>query len=168
MFGKERTENEGIQNSRRRAVVKNIKWKEIQGVIAILFMVSFLGITGCNKTTEVVDTPVSTEEDSQSAVVVTEIIWGESGSGPEEKRSFEVIKVGDIISDTIFGTIKVVEVTKEELVLGFEGGFAKYKDTGSISLLDDPLTEFRLGRGDTVKLGSQTMDAGVIVTVTFN
>ena len=146
----------------------------------MLFVLSLLGIAGCSKPTEegnLSDTGVTATTGEESIGViedeylldleVTETIWGGGAKIVGEERGFDEIKVGDIISDTLFGTIKVTKVTKEELVLGFEGAFVERGDTG-INLRAEPLTEFSLQEGDTVRFSSQSMDAGVTVTVTFH
>lgn len=139
--------------------------KSIKLAITLLFLVSIFGIIGCNKTVD--DIVTGTKESGSLSLEVSEIIWGDTGFVKEEKKTVEVTEVGELISDTSYGTIKVTEVTQEEIIFEFEGSFVVKGDSG-INLSAEPLTEFELVRGQTVKFASQTMDAGVTVTVTFN
>ena len=108
------------------------------------------------------------ESKSIETFVITESVWGNPNKDSSDKYyTYENLNVDDLISDTVFGKIKVIEVSEDYITLGFEGGFVERKGDG-INLLAEPLTEFKVTHGQTVKFASQTMDAGVTVTFTFN
>ena len=145
-------------------------------VMAIMLLTLLFCIFGCagEKVVNVLEENKEPEYISESksieTFVITESVWGYPNKDSSDKYyTYENLNVDDLISDTVFGKIKVIEVSEDYITLGFEGGFVERKGKGDgINLSAEPLTEFKVTHGQTVMFASQTMDAGVTVTFTFN
>ena len=114
---------------------------------------------------------ILTDEDKKSTIILIEDAWTDwrLEQTPEKKHNFDTIEEGTIIYETNFGIIKVKRITSDKLVLSIEDGDFVESDTkGGIDLTAKPIRSFTLRHGEMIELHSQTMDAGVVLTVIFN
>ena len=81
--------------------------------------------------------------------------------------TFENIKEGTVIYESLFGTVRVAKMTDDSVQLTLENAcFVEPNEDGrSIDLSADPLESITVRRGEEKVLASQSMDAGVWLTV---
>ena len=76
-------------------------------------------------------------------------------------------KAGDEVYNGFSSTITVKSVTDDEIEFELTGCLVEANSNGSVNLNKDPLTKLTLKKGDKIKLASQTMDAGVKITLEY-
>ncbi len=144
-------------------------------ISAVVFIITImLYVSGCTSE-EVVMTQGETmgpyyvaESDGSETFVIKQTTWGVKKESVQTRDyGYNNLAVGDVISGTSYGEIKVSDVTDEYITLEFSGEFVERSDNG-YDLKEETLTKYTVSKGESVKFASKTMSAGVNVTVTYN
>ena len=146
--------------------------KQVKVFILCLLTVTLL--TGCSiemtpkqKVTEQVSgTEYSGLKDS--GLIVKTKNWYSTGSGKESTVTFSEPKSGDEIYNGFESVITVKSVSEDKIVLSIDGCLVEPNEDGSINMNKKPLEIATLNKGQSIELKSQTMDAGVKLTINYN
>ena len=66
-----------------------------------------------------------------------------------------------------YGEVSVQSADSQHIVLKIDGNWIEPKEDGSISLLDKGLKSIDVPIGESVKIATQTMDAGATLTISY-
>ena len=93
--------------------------------------------------------------------------YNDLGESVDNINTYENLKAGDEVYRSAYGVIKVKSVNAERIVLKIDGYFVEPNEDGSINLSAHSLKKITIQRGESIKLNSQTMDAGVKLTIKY-
>ena len=124
------------------------------GIAALVFFSMFL--SGCAGSKEV---------NKKLSVQVTD--WHEMGSTHYDPEIFTPLKKGDVVYESLHAIITVKSVNEERIVLKVDGGMVEPNPDGTIDLNKEPIGTVTLSSGQSIELDSQSMSAGVNVTISF-
>ena len=139
-----------------------------------LIILAALLLLGCAGGAKTVDAPKPQDDPAADCgaapvLTLTEQYWtGWQKEQPEPTvYTFENIKEGTVIYESLFGTVRVAKVTDDSVQLTLENAcFVEPNQDGrGINLMADPLESITVRRGEEKVLASQSMDAGVWLTV---
>ncbi len=77
------------------------------------------------------------------------------------------LNVGDELYSGFHSVVTVKSVDEEKIVLSLDGCLIEPNPNGTINLRAEPLKEITLEKGEDIILASQTMDAGVTLTISY-
>ena len=154
-------------------------------LIGILGMTCVLGmlLCGCSGNTAGVTEEKPSAESTDYILVVETTTWGygkvvigggeigktEVGiSSDTDVTTFDNISEGDIIFDKFSTFLKVKSVSEDKVVLSSGGILVEKNSDGTINLSAKAPDSFTIKSGESIKLATQTMDAGATVTITYN
>ena len=93
--------------------------------------------------------------------------WSELGGEDADPVVFSPVLKGDELYSGFSSVITVKNANEDRVVLAIDGCLVEPNDDGTINLNAEPLKSVTLEEGDSIELVSQTMDARVHVTITF-
>ena len=99
---------------------------------------------------------------------VQETMWNDMGSSTIDAKVFSPLNKGDVVYDTKFAVITISSVNEERIVLDVDGAMVEPNDDGTINLRMEPIEKVTLKCAETIKLVSQTMDAGTTLVISFD
>ncbi len=132
--------------------------------ILVVSCFMMLLMNGCNGAT---DGATETGKTAEGKLTVKIGSWNDIGSGTAEENEFTTLNKGDVIYDTSFGVITIKSVDDHKVVLNVDGAMVEPNSDGTINLRKDPITKITLNAGESIRLASQTMDAGVHMEISF-
>ena len=106
---------------------------------------------------------VSTDEDEKEGPTLSVQI----NKSAATETDYSDITVGDELYNGFQSTVTVKSVSEKKIVLSLTGCLVEPNAGGSIDLRKEPLKEVTLKKGEEIVLKSQTMDAGVKLTISY-
>ena len=142
----------------------------ISTILAMLLMACI--VAGCSSP------KVASEDDpsdpgvsipENTVITVTHHEWcAMEGYEPKEiTEVFENAGIEDIIYTDGNYELKIEKISSDKVVISSSGGLIEKNENGTINLNADAPYTFTIHNGEELKLASQTMDAGVIITIKF-
>ena len=127
-------------------------------IISIILVVALAMVTlyGCGSSKPV---------DKSLTVHVRE--WWEMGSSEEDPVTYTPLKKGDEVYNGFSSVIKVKSVNEDKIVLAIDGILVEPEDDGTIDMSKEPLKSITLKSGESIKLVSLSMGAGVKLLIEF-
>lgn len=93
--------------------------------------------------------------------------WSELGGEDDDPVVFSPVFKGDELYSGFSSTITVKNANEDRVVLAIDGCLVEPNKDGTINMNKEPLKSVTLEEGGSIELVSQTMDAGVNITITF-
>ena len=142
----------------------------ISTILAMLLMACI--VAGCSSP------KVASEDDpsdpgvsipENTVITVTHYEWyAMEGYEPKEiTEVFESAAIEDIIYTDGNYELKIEKISSDKVVISSLGGLIEENEDGTINLNADAPYTFTIHNGEELKLASQSMDAGVNITIKF-
>ena len=131
------------------------------GVRNIFFLSLLVGFLCANLISGSASKPVDRE------LTVEAREWWELGGEESDPVVFSPVSKGDELYNGYGSVITVKSVNDDRVVLAIDGCLVEPNKDGTINLNKEPLKSITLEVGESIELVSQTMDAGVHVTLAY-
>ena len=93
--------------------------------------------------------------------------WSELGGEDADPVVFSPVFKGDELYSGFSSVITVKNANEDRVVLAIDGCLVEPNKDGTINMNKEPLKSVTLEEGGSIELVSQTMDAGVNITITL-
>ena len=134
---------------------------KIKTLLSVVMLAVAFTCVGCKKSDEVQSCSVD------KTLSIQETGWYENGSNVEDPVIYNPLEEGDVVYDENNYEIVIEFVREYLIVLDIDGCFVEPNKDGTINLRADSVEQIELAAGESITLVSQTMDAGIYLTITF-
>ena len=126
-------------------------------IIALLTLVMMCSLAGCYL-----------GGSSNNTLTITKVAYDSTGGSNTTVYDYTPVVQGDeYFCIDSYSSLEVHSVTDDKVVLYLDGCMVEPNKDGTINLNADPIKKLTINKGQTVKLVSQTMDAGINVEISY-